>query len=192
MKNTRQGVSTVSQKHPRAARHGRRVAVAVAIGAAASVLFLAQRGNVSLSPTAERAAAPQEIITKTSRTFPNVRVVAPARRTASGASGAGFVAAKDPVTGELRAPTAEEVRDLTAQPEGNLALGRAAGVETHAVRGAAAGSGMVLGDEHDAYLVATTGADGKLTLGHVRGTTEVSGLVQSGASTPGKELRDDR
>jgi len=92
---------------------------------------------------------------------------------------AGMVVAKDPVTGELRAPTAEEAAELNQQ-KAKTAPHTSATRKLQTVRGPHGAVGVVLDDSSAVYAVATKSPDGKVTTKEVNGATLAKKPVQQG------------
>jgi hypothetical protein len=79
----------------------------------------------------------------------------------------GMVVVRDPQTGKMRAPTADELKALRAQtPSATLAAPR----ESAAVSRGDGARGVRLGERNMVYDVVTRGADGKLTRECVEGS----------------------
>ncbi len=95
---------------------------------------------------------------------------------------AGQRVVKDPVTGELRAPTAEEAKQLeparTAKPRAK-AKPKVIRSEAAATTGAV---GMPLDESYDTYTVATRSSDGKVKVECVDGAKQAAKRVQQPAS----------
>jgi hypothetical protein len=80
----------------------------------------------------------------------------------------GMVVVRDPQTGKLRAPTADELKALRAQtPSAALAAPR----QPATVSRGDGSRGVRLGEGNMVYEVVTRGADGKLTRECVEGST---------------------
>jgi hypothetical protein len=80
----------------------------------------------------------------------------------------GMVVVRDPQTGKLRAPTADELKELRAQaPSAALAAPR----QPATVSRGDGSRGVRLGEGNMVYEVVTRGADGKLTRECVEGGT---------------------
>ncbi|WP_296943086.1 post-PEP-CTERM-1 domain-containing protein [uncultured Massilia sp.] len=79
----------------------------------------------------------------------------------------GMVVVRDPQTGKLRAPTAEEARALRAKTPRDAAIGAARAPQV--VAGRAGARGVRLGEKSMVYDVVTRDADGKLSSQCVHG-----------------------
>jgi hypothetical protein len=116
----------------------------------------------------------------------------------------GMVVVKDPVTGELRAPTAAEFQTLTGG--GASGTSRTSGLQT-AVKGETAapaaavqvqrpdGSyGVVLDESHSVFAVATRTPDGKLKFSEVTGAKAAEAAVANAGKktvTQGKAVSNN-
>ena len=99
------------------------------------------------------------------------------------AASPGMVVVKDSVTGQLRAPTADEFTALTAAKP-KLLTGAAAGtLRTIAVPGG--GTGYVLDDSTTVFAVATKTPDGKVKVGEVTGADAAKKAVKTAPATKG-------
>lgn len=95
--------------------------------------------------------------------FPNVSVVAqptPDGRTAAPPR-AGMMAYKDPATGKLTGPTAQQAAALTAQPTGAATTGPAS--KPTLTRPPHGGVAVMLEERHERYALARKDAAGKVT-----------------------------
>lgn len=111
-------------------------------------------------------------------------------QSSAGSADAGMVVVKDPVTGKLRAPTAEEaaaLRSATPSVQRNARL--VAAPREFAPRHG--GVGRVLDESTSVFAVATK-TDGKLNLGEVTGDKAADKAVKQGAPAPKKEEANDR
>ena len=91
----------------------------------------------------------------------------------------GMVVVRDPQTGKLRAPTADELKALRAQtPSAALAAPR----QSATVSRGDGSRGVRLGEGNMVYEVVTRGADGKLTRECVEGGTAAQALDHAGAA----------
>ena len=81
----------------------------------------------------------------------------------------GMVVVRDPLTGQLRAPTADELKELRARTPATAGLA-APGLPV-AVSRSDGSRGMRLGEKGMVYEVVTRGPDGKLTRECVQGGT---------------------
>jgi hypothetical protein len=94
--------------------------------------------------------------------FPNVSVVAqPAPERAGGPPHAGMMAYKDPATGKLTGPTAQQAAALTAAPKGAATAGTAS--RPTLTRPPHGGVAMLLDERHERYAQARKDAAGKIT-----------------------------
>lgn len=112
---------------------------------------------------------------------------------------------KDAVTGELRAPTAEEAKQLKAIGAQRAAAAAAASKRNGLARGAAAaataapgttiyhpnGVEVIADEESMSYAVMTKDADGKLVLQCVTGASAANKAISAPAITPSKEHQHD-
>ena len=105
-------------------------------------------------------------------------VVALASASAVHAVDAGMTVVKDPDTGLLRAPTADEFKALQAQSIRENA-GKAAQVQEApvAIRRADGATRLTLGENHMSYAVVTRNADGTLTEQCVTGADTANRIV---------------
>jgi len=124
------------------------------------------------------------------------------------AAGAGMTITKDPVTGELRAPTADEfnalekqqVKDKAAQAKANAkANGKAGPVAAKSadavdpeIRLANGAVGYQLGDEFMTYSVVTRNADGTTLIDCVTGAEAANQLVKAPQSTTAKTNKSEK
>ena len=96
------------------------------------------------------------------------------------AADAGMVVARDPATGKLRAPTAEEMQALEqaakATPQRSPAAAVAAPVERRAANGAV---GFHVGDTFMTYSVMRRNADGTMTMQCVTGAEAADKLLKA-------------
>jgi hypothetical protein len=94
----------------------------------------------------------------------------------------GMVVARDPQTGQLRAPTPAELKALREQPGQASMVGKAA-VEAPATVARTDGVRQVrLGERAMVYSVVTRGADGKLVEQCVQGEHAAQQAVKAGAA----------
>ena len=96
-----------------------------------------------------------------------------AMRPVHAADGPGMVVVRDAKTGQLRAPTAAELRDLRANAPRNLAPASSAPVERRA-------NGALhkhLGDQAQVFTVVTRDADGKFVSECVQGEQAAAAAV---------------
>lgn len=115
----------------------------------------------------------------------------------------GMMVVKDPVTGELRAPTAAEYQALNGG--GGASAGRSTGLQTSAKGGSAEGRAaatpvqrpdgtltMALDDSTAVFAVATRTPEGKVVMGEVTGAKAANAVVSNAgkkaaaATTPAK------
>lgn len=101
--------------------------------------------------------------------------------------GPGMVVTKDPDTGQLRAPTAEEFQALTQK--GNRLLRTTA---PQIISGPGKAVGLKLDATMDVYSVVTKGSDGKLVMDCVTGEKAANDAVTKGARTSSKEGSDEK
>jgi hypothetical protein len=105
---------------------------------------------------------------------------------ATPASNGGLVAIKDPVTGQLRQPTAEEIGAL-------LRLGPAAAARPVEERRLPNGAYVVVLDpSFDNYSVVSKGPDGRLVTTCVEGKAKAEQAVAAGQQVPVKEALDEK
>ncbi len=117
----------------------------------------------------------------------------------------GVVVFKDPVTGEIRQPSASEIGDLQAaearrvsvQSSSSAQAVRSVPPEGAPIRGLPAGmQGMRLGTDSMVNAVATKTPDGKLVMGEVIGDKAAAAAVTDNAkpdvAKPAKEDGNDR
>lgn len=117
---------------------------------------------------------------------PEVQVKAPA------ATAANMMIVRDPVTGQLRAPTAEEAAALQQTPAAAARAGRAASAQASPSAPNApltkshsnGARGVRLTDEMATYSVATRRADGTLEIEHVEGKKAAVAEVQAAKVAP--------
>ena len=103
-----------------------------------------------------------------------------------------MIMTKDPVTGKLRPPTAEEQAELnkkTAAAKAKATAGKPAtstnpNTNPKMIKGPGGSVGMVLDDDSTVYSVATRGADKKISTREVTGKTAAVKAVQ----TPAKKV----
>lgn len=112
----------------------------------------------SFSATASPPAAANGVME-----FPNVSVVAqPAPERAQAASPqAGMMGYKDPATGKLTGPTAQQAAALTAPPLGAATAGST--VKPALTRPSHGGVAVMLDERHQRYALARKDAEGKVT-----------------------------
>lgn len=124
---------------------------------------------------------------------------------AFGAGQQGMTVVKDPVTGQLRGPTAEEAAQLNAlaaqgkavaAPGKNSRKAAAAGIAPETAPGTttyyADGTvEMTVDPEMVSYSVMTKGADGKLVLQCVTGASAATKAMSTPATTDSKEHQHD-
>jgi hypothetical protein len=96
----------------------------------------------------------------------------------------GMVVVRDPLTGKMRAPTADELKALRAQTPPSAAPGATRQPST--VSRADGSRGVRLGERNMVYEVVTRGADGKLTSRCVHGEAGASHALEHGADDAGK------
>lgn len=103
---------------------------------------------------------------------------------------AGAVVVRDPETGELREPTAQELIELQLPPEPIFSL-RALQTPSgpQPIVSESGLQGLQLGDEQMTFTVATRRADGTVGVTHAAGKTDAEQQVRAGARglTAGKE-----
>ena len=101
----------------------------------------------------------------------------------------GMVVVRDPQTGKLRAPTADELKALRAQtPSAALAAPR----QSATVSRGDGSRGVRLGEGNMVYEVVTRGADGKLTRECVEGSTGAAqALDHAGAAAKDSNRGED-
>jgi hypothetical protein len=98
----------------------------------------------------------------------------------------GMVVVRDPQTGKMRAPTAEELRALRAKTPPAAALGSAP-QQNKALSGPAGARGVRLGEKNLVYDVVTRGEDGRLTRQCVQGEAAAEDVLQHPANAEHKE-----
>lgn len=101
------------------------------------------------------------------------------------ASHGGLVVFKDPVTGKLRQPTAEEIGILVG-----LAKPAAAAPAQAGRRLANGGLAFYADPSLDSYTVATKAADGRLVTSCVEGREQAEKAIAAGAPAPVREALD--
>lgn len=90
----------------------------------------------------------------------------------------GMLVVKDPVTGQLRAPTADEAAALTAAPAANSATAGATASEApKVIPGPGGGVGVKLDDSTRVYSVAKRNADGTVSLSEATGAQAAQRVV---------------
>lgn len=97
----------------------------------------------------------------------------------------GMIAVRDPVTGQLRAPTAEELADLQAKSQAaKSSRMRALSVAPAPVErvNASGARGVRPGPEHISYSVVTRNADGSLSSSCVQGLDKAEAIVSGQAA----------
>ncbi len=104
---------------------------------------------------------------------------------AAPASQGGLVAFKDPVTGKLRQPTAEEIGALVGPAKPSAALPAQTGR-----RLANGGLAFYADPSLDSYTVATKAADGSLVTSCVDGKEQADKAIAAGAPAPVREALD--
>lgn len=103
----------------------------------------------------------------------------------------GMVVVRDAVTGQVRAPTPDELRALRAKAPPAAALGAVA-PQGQAVLGARNGArGVRLGEKSMVYEVATRAADGTLSSQCVQGEAAAADALGRPANTEHKEHSHD-
>jgi hypothetical protein len=85
----------------------------------------------------------------------------------------GMVVVRDPLTGQLRAPTADELKELRARAPATTGLAAPRPPATISRRDGA--RGVRLGEKSMVYEVVTRGPDGKLTSECVHGDADQAG-----------------
>ncbi len=103
----------------------------------------------------------------------------------------GLTVAKDPVTGQLRAPTAEEAAALSAAPAGKyqprgLITGK---LNPAPIRHADGTIEQELDDSTQSFSVATRNPDGSVSLHCVTGTDAANGLLTKGSKASAKTAK---
>ena len=102
----------------------------------------------------------------------------------------GMMVAKDPVTGQLRAPTPEEMAALQSASAGSKAEGKSA----PALRSQQLPNGAVvttLDSSYDLFSVATKGADGKIQRACVP-AAQLDAVINAGSIQKKKEVLDEK
>jgi len=107
--------------------------------------------------------------------FPNVRVENAPASAGQSATVAGQRAFIDPVTRQLREPTAEEVAELE---QAGMAR-KLAPSPTVVVQDPRGPRMAILGDEYMVYTVATVGAAGSVTVDHATGPKEAAAIMNA-------------
>jgi hypothetical protein len=134
--------------------------------------------SLAASPAfAQSTAAPEVQLKAPAATAPNMMIV------------------RDPVTGQLRAPTAEEAAALQQTPAAAARAGRAASAQASQASPSAPSApltkshsngarGVRLTDEMATYSVATRRADGTLEIEHVEGKKAADAEVKAAKVAP--------
>lgn len=112
---------------------------------------------------------------------------------AAAAEQPGMVVARDPQTGQLRAPTADELKALRQQSQqGQAAMMGKAAVEAPATVTRTDGVRQVrLGERGMVYSVVTRDADGKLVRQCVQGEQAAQEAIKPGATSGNREHSHD-
>jgi hypothetical protein len=103
------------------------------------------------------------------------------------ASQGGLVAFKDPVTGQLRQPTAEEIRALLGPAKTTVS-----GAAQTGRRLANGGLAFSVDPSFDSYTIATKAADGTLVMSCVEGKEKAEKAIAAGAPAPVREALDEK
>lgn len=163
----------------------------VAAGAALAVIgLLVVITTPSLTPQGEQAkksaAKPSELQQPAAKPS---ELQTPAATPATPVGGSGQRAFIDPVTGQLREPTPEEVQALT--PARRTLRSALAPVPVHTVDG---GEAIALGPDDMNYTVAVRNADGTISFESVVGKQNAEAAVKTHkqAAATKKEVRHDR
>ena len=131
-------------------------------------------------------------------------VVAMASVSAVHAAGAGMTVTKDPVTGELRTPTAEEFSTLQKQQAKDRAVKSKVNAKAAPVASKAADAvdterradngaiGQHVGEEFMSFSVATRKADGTTSIDCVTGADAANKLVKAPRKSTGKINKTDK
>jgi hypothetical protein len=102
----------------------------------------------------------------------------------------GMVVARDPQTGQLRAPTAAELKALRQQGEASM-MGKAAVEAPTAVTRTDGVRQVRLGERGMVYSVVTRDADGKLVRKCVQGEQAAQEAIKPGATSGEREHNHD-
>lgn len=99
----------------------------------------------------------------------------------------GMVVVRDPLTGKMRAPTPEELKELRARAPATAGL--AAPRQPATVSRGDGSRGVRLGDKNMVYEVVTRGPDGKLTSECVQGDAAAGGALDHNHGENANESR---
>ena len=116
-------------------------------------------------------------------------LAAVAAASSSQAADAGLRVVKDPVTGALRAPTADELKAMEAL-EAKAAESAAPAAAPVPLRAANGAVGFRVGDQFLTYSVATRKADGTLNIHCVTGEKAAVKLLSAPQSTSSKSAKE--
>lgn len=103
----------------------------------------------------------------------------------------GMVVVRDPVTGQVRAPTPDELRALRAKAPAPAALGAGAAQGPAALSARNGARGVRLGEKSMVYEVVARGADGTLSSQCVQGEAAAADALGRPANTEPKEHSHD-
>ena len=103
----------------------------------------------------------------------------------------GMVVVRDPQTGKMRAPTAQELQALRARAPRSAAAVAGAPQQPKALAGNHGARGVRLGEKTLVYDVVTRGADGKLSEQCVQGEAAAQDAMQHPANAEHKEHRHE-
>lgn len=103
----------------------------------------------------------------------------------------GMVVVKDPVTGKMRAPTPQELRELRAKAPAPAAGLSSAARENKALTRRDGARGVRLGEKNLEYELVTRGEDGKLSSQCVHGEDAAGHALQHPANAEHKEDRHE-
>jgi hypothetical protein len=158
---------------------------------ACAAFYAATSQTPAVQPVAAAQAQPAVTNASGLMTFPNVRIEHAPAPSAEPVAAAGQRAFIDPVTKQLREPTAEEVAALeTAERARSLRL---AASPTVLVQNPNGSSTVILGDQYMVYTVATADGAGHVAVDHATGPEEAAAKVNAKPSAKaGKGARNDR
>ena len=165
-----------------------------ALAIVACAALYAVSGQPPAAQTAAAAQAQPAVPNVNGRmVFPNVRVEnapAPVDQPSSAPGQRAFI---DPVTRQLREPTPEEIAALEQAGARRTRTFRLAAAPTVIVAGPNGSAMAILGDEYMVYTVATTGANGKVSVDHATGPKEAATRMNAKApAKAGKGADHDR
>jgi len=138
--------------------------------AGSGVFILTMVAGTALAQKAQEKS-PEKAKPTSSKAGPSSQKAA-AKPAAKGS--AGMVVARDPQTGELRAPTAEEMQAL--QSQSSITTGSQA---PQAVAAPQSGAGLTLGEDSQTYAVVHKNPDGTISFGEATGKAAAEKAIKN-------------